>query len=89
MTYLNWKSVAMLLLVLISFVIYFWRLGEGSLRPWDESLTAERSREVLLVDDWFTPHFQLQPDYQKPPLYYWLTVLNFKLFGVNEFSVRF
>ena len=85
----RWQRVAAIALCVIALALYFWRLGEGSLRPWDESLTAERSREVLLVDDWFTPHFQLQPDYQKPPLYYWLTALNFTLWGIDEFSVRF
>lgn len=83
------QRLALILLSVLALALYFWRLGEGSLRPWDESLTAERSREFLVVDDWITPHFQLQPDFQKPPLYYWLTDLNFKLFGVNEFSVRF
>ena len=69
-------------------IVYFWNLGGGSLEFWDESLTAERSREFLLTDDWLTPHSSFQPVFNKPPLYYWLTALNFVLVGEGEYAVR-
>ena len=69
-------------------VFYFWDLWGGSLRQWDEALTAERSREILATGDWLTPHFGFQPDFNKPPLYYWLTAITFKVFGIDEFSAR-
>jgi 4-amino-4-deoxy-L-arabinose transferase-like glycosyltransferase len=78
----------LLVLLLAAAVLHGWRLGEGSLALWDESLTAERSREFRVTGDWLTPHVGLEPDFQKPPLYYWLTALNFFLFGETELSVR-
>jgi 4-amino-4-deoxy-L-arabinose transferase-like glycosyltransferase len=36
-----------------------------------------------------TPIFNREPFFDKPPLYFWLTALSFKLFGVSEFSERF
>lgn len=38
----------------------------------DEMLTAERSREMLLLGR-LEVHFNLSPSFQKPPLQYWLT----------------
>ena len=69
-------------------VIYFWNLGGGSLEFWDESLSAERAREFFLTGDWLTPHSSLEPVFNKPPVYYWLTALNFAVLGENEFTVR-
>ena len=70
-------------------LFYFWNLSSGSLRVWDESLTAERSREMLVTGDWLSPHFALNPDFHKPPLYYWLTAALLRVFGESEFTVRF
>ena len=38
----------------------------------DEMLTAERSRELLLLGR-SEVHFNFRPSFQKPPLQYWLT----------------
>jgi 4-amino-4-deoxy-L-arabinose transferase-like glycosyltransferase len=73
---------------LLAVILYFWNLGGGSLEFWDESLSAERSREFVLTGDWLTPHSGLEPDFNKPPVYYWLTALNFALLGETEFTVR-
>ena len=59
--------------------IYFWKLGAGSLEFWDEALTAERSREVLVTGDWLTPQSNLIRNFSKPPVYYWLTALTFRV----------
>lgn len=81
------KAATILFWLLVCFV-YFWNLGGGSLEFWDESLTAERSREFRLTGDWLTPHSSLEPVFNKPPAYYWLTALNFVLVGEGEYAVR-
>lgn len=81
------KAVSVLFWLLVC-VVYFWNLGGGSLEFWDESLTAERSREFLLTGDWLTPHSSFEPVFNKPPVYYWLTALNFVLMGEGEYAVR-
>lgn len=81
--------VARLLLLLAALLLMGWRLGSGSLRDWDESLTAERSREMRETGDFFTPRLAGEPDFNKPPLYYALTALMFSVTGENELGVRF
>lgn len=63
----------------------------GSTALWDNSepTYAEISREILVTGDWLTLHFDGQNWYVHPPLYFWLTALGIKLFGLTEFVVRF
>lgn len=76
------------ILILLTLALYFHRLGDGSLAAWDESLTAERSREMAETGDWLTPQFGYKPDFQKPPLYYWITAALFRAVGPGEGPVR-
>ncbi|MFH0954043.1 MAG: glycosyltransferase family 39 protein [Verrucomicrobiota bacterium] len=68
--------------------VYFRHLGQGSLEFWDEALTAERSREMLVTGDWLTPYSNRISNFNKPPVYYWLTAAAFAAFGQSEFTVR-
>jgi 4-amino-4-deoxy-L-arabinose transferase-like glycosyltransferase len=86
------KTSAMRLLsvvLLLGTILIFWNLGGSELTHWDEGRTAERAREILVFNDWDTIHLNYQPDFAKPPLYYWLTALVYQILGVNEFAARF
>ncbi len=85
----NQDLAAVALLVLLSAVLFFYRLGSLPLFDADEPAFAETAREMLLSGDWVTPHFNLQPRFDKPILFYWLIGLAYTLFGVNEFAARF
>ena len=55
----------------------------------DEPRYMETAREMLFKPgDWITPHFNYLIRFDKPPLYYWLIVSGFKLFGVHEWVGR-
>jgi 4-amino-4-deoxy-L-arabinose transferase-like glycosyltransferase len=44
-----------------------------------ESRYAEIAREMLVLDDWVTPHFNPQTTFLgKPPLTFWLTAITYK-----------
>jgi len=67
---------------------YLARLGAAGLYDPNEGMYAEISREMVLLRDWLTPHFNFIRYFEKPPLLYWLTALAYQLFGISEFSAR-
>lgn len=72
----------------IAALILFWRLGAGSLAPWDEAIYAQVSKEMARGEGWLTLHWAYQPWFEKPPLFMWTTALFYRLFGVSEFWAR-
>ncbi len=55
-----------------------------------EARYAEMARKMVELNDWITPMFDYGvPFWGKPPLSFWGQALSIKLFGANEFSVRF
>ncbi|OQA97623.1 MAG: Undecaprenyl phosphate-alpha-4-amino-4-deoxy-L-arabinose arabinosyl transferase [Bacteroidetes bacterium ADurb.Bin217] len=58
---------------------------------WDESRNAVNALEMLANKEYFVRHFNGAPDMWevKPPLLIWLQLLSFKVFGINEFAIRF
>jgi 4-amino-4-deoxy-L-arabinose transferase-like glycosyltransferase len=63
-------------------------LGRGSLRMYDEGLTAERARQMLVTGDFVTPRLAGEPDFNKPPLVYWLTAASIHLQGPTVLAAR-
>lgn len=74
--------------LLIAFLL-FYRLGENHLTNWDEAWYADVSRSVARTGDLFSLVWNKEPFYEKPPLYFWLSGLTYRLFGESEFSARF
>lgn len=82
--------VRTLVLAVLAILLSFWQLDRGSLLPYDEGTTAERVREMAASGDLLTPTLYFQPDYNKPPLYYWLSLPLFAWSGSGtEFPIRF
>jgi 4-amino-4-deoxy-L-arabinose transferase-like glycosyltransferase len=67
---------------------YLCLLGGFSLAEPDEPRYAEIAREMIELRDWVTPHLNYVKYFEKPPLVYWLTAINFELFGMSEFVAR-
>jgi 4-amino-4-deoxy-L-arabinose transferase-like glycosyltransferase len=63
-------------------------LGVGTL--WDNSETAygEVAREIVLTHDWVVLHFNGQPWFVQPPLYFWIAALLTKAFGFTALAMR-
>jgi len=77
-----------LALIVGSAAFYLLRLGAAGLYDPNEGQYAEVPREMLLLGDWITPHFNFVRYFEKPPLLYWLTALAYSLLGVSQFSAR-
>lgn len=87
--YLTKFHVLFFCLIVFSSCIIFYNLGGNSLRNGDEALYSIISREMLITEDWLTPHFQGKPFFNKPPLKFWITALSIRFFGTSEWVLRF
>lgn len=76
------------LLWLICFFALFYNLGGAPLFEPDEGRNAEKAREILLLNDWVTPHENFVPILDKPIFYYWLIAISYKVFGLSEWAAR-
>ena len=81
----TWRLIALCLFCL---VILFSDLGAAALFEPDEGRNAEVAREVLLLNDWVTPHYDFIPRLDKPVFFFGLVALSFKIFGLGEWAAR-
>lgn len=58
------------------------------LLPVDETRYAAVAWEMWVRNDFLVPHLNGESYSHKPPLLFWLIALSWKLFGVNEVSLR-
>lgn len=79
-----------LALILFCYLFLFQNLGAYRLIDIDETRYINIARAMLARGDLITPYLNFEPFLEKPPLYFWLVVLSYKLFGtINEFTSRF
>lgn len=85
------KYILWALLGLVIYFVFFHRLGTYPIRTWDESVYAVYSYEMMESGNYIVPTLGGEVDYlnDKPPLFFWCQIASIKLFGYNEFSVRF
>jgi len=77
------------LLVVLAALSFFSGLGRGAITDSDEAFYAEAAREMVESGDWLTPHYNYEPRFQKPALYYWLAAATYLVTGPNEMAARF
>ena len=78
------------LLLLGTALCSLWALGALPLIDVDEPVYGQVGREMARAtwQGWLTPRLGGQPWFDKPPLFYWLTALSMRLFGVSELAAR-
>src|SRR5947209_7540736 len=54
----------------------------------DESRYAQIPREMLARGEWVVPFLQGEPYLDKPPLFYWLVMGSYRVFGVSAGAAR-
>lgn len=78
-----------LAIIFASATIFFFRINAFPLRNWDEAWYAEIAKNMaqgnysLIVPFWNGQYY-----FDKPPLYFWLTLPFFKFFGPGEWQAR-
>ena len=74
----------------VFYLIFFHNIASYALMDIDETRYVLMSRDMLKSGDFMTLYLNGEYFFEKPPLYFWIECLSFKLFGtVNEFSARF
>jgi len=68
--------------------LFFYGLANFGLIGADEPRYAQIAREMLVRHDWVTPVLGGQPWLEKPPLYYWQTMVAYSVFGVSDWAAR-
>ncbi len=82
----EWKIL--FLIAAITLFLFSHGMGTRPLWEFDEAKHAEVAKEMLIRGDWITPTFNGIPFYNKPILHFWMVMVSFMLFGINEFSAR-
>lgn len=72
----------------VCLAVLFVNLGSADFFEPDEGRNAEKAREILVLNDWVTPHENFLPVLDKPMFFYWLIAVSYKIFGITEWSAR-
>lgn len=81
------RSDAVLLAGFCGF-LFFFGLSYFGLVGADEPRYAQVAQEMLARHDWITPTLGGHPWLEKPVLYYWQTMLAYRIFGVSDWAAR-
>src|SRR5204862_5390759 len=88
MTKLANSNAAWWIFAICIVIVYFYGLNMPLVGP-DEPRYAQVAREMFERGDWISPTLGGFDWFEKPALLYWLQVVGYKLFGINEFAARF
>ena len=82
------EKALLIILLIISFVMFFYKLGAPSLFETDEVVYSQVAREIVRTGDWITMHLFSHNWFIHPPFYMSLTAASSYVFGDNEFNAR-
>ncbi|MBU6157954.1 MAG: glycosyltransferase family 39 protein [Bacteroidetes bacterium] len=79
---------AIIYLFAVAFILFF---GNHWVSLWDQDEAAYAGFAKTMVEsgNWLMPEFMWSEVHRKPPLHFWNIAISYKLFGINEFAVRF
>ena len=82
------KNILIFVLFATFIITYLFFLGSYPLLDVDETRYVTMAREMPKTNDFMTLYLNGSYFFEKPPLYFWLEVLSFKIFGVSELTAR-
>jgi 4-amino-4-deoxy-L-arabinose transferase-like glycosyltransferase len=82
------RHALLAILIALAALLHVGTISSGDLYSQTEGQYAGAAREMVETHQWLLPTNDGIPRLQKPPLLYWLIVVSFKLFGINEAAAR-
>ena len=82
-------DILALAVILLFTPIFFYKLGQSSLVSFDEAWYGEIARNIINSGDLINLTWNGNAYDDHPPAGFWLIAASEKIFGVNEFGVRF
>ncbi len=85
---MNLKHRDSLFYLLLWILLVFW------LKPWSGDLRSDPltyaciSKDMVENNNYFNPVLDGEPYLNKPPLYFWLVAISFKIFGINFYASK-
>jgi len=76
------------IIFLIAIALYLPNLGGSVLWDVDEAEFADCAAEMLRANEWIVPTLNGEVYATKPILMFWLMMVSFAIFGINEFAAR-
>jgi 4-amino-4-deoxy-L-arabinose transferase-like glycosyltransferase len=85
---MNEEKKYLFILFSLSFVFFFARIWEPYLSG-DDLKYVLTAKEIIFTKDWLNLSLCYEPYLKKPPFYFWLIAISYKIFGISVFSARF
>jgi len=82
-----WRWAPFLLIAAVCAALLFPSLSFFLFEP-DEGRYAQIPREMLARGEWIVPMHQGEPYFDKPPLFYWLVMGAYQVFGYHDWAAR-
>lgn len=82
------EKINVLILIVCCLFLYFIGSTSINLTDPDEVFYSDTAKEMLANNSVLTPLIFGKPQFEKPPLFYWLLMASFKVFGINTFAAR-
>ena len=85
------QNTYLLIVIILVTLLSLWKIGQHDLQEWYESRNGVNAYEMLQNKDYVNYYYNNELDTwnAKPPLMIWLILISYKIFGFNEFALRF
>ena len=78
----------LLILFLASVFLFTWKIGATPILDGDTVYSATIAKNIVQSGDWLTlKYIESEGIIPKPPLFYWIIAVGFKIFGINAFGL--
>jgi 4-amino-4-deoxy-L-arabinose transferase-like glycosyltransferase len=91
LNFIQSKSYNQKFAILFMALAFIWLFGNNWVSFWDqdEAAYAGFAKTMIETGNWLQPDFMWSEVHRKPPLHFWNIAISYKIFGINEFAVRF